>query len=395
MRSRLRPLRYGVPAAALLLVLAGCGDDQPTPESASTTPSTTPSRSATESPSESPSDAPTSHAPSSAPALPPGGTADDPTAVDARTDPLDWKPVDGPVRDTVTRGGGWSLRVPGSGTSYSLEGAGNATGGSQPGFRVSDTLMDADWAVVVLQDKTEQQPSVAEVTDLGSGKTFRVDGHSDVPTTNGGTWALGDGHLLHATVARGSYCIASVDLASRRSTLGWCAPKRHGFSDAHVTPAGDSLLGFDDSRPSCRTVLALDGRRTTPFEGVPDCTGWDGLRTPKGAVWSITPNQHRIEAAHFFAREGDGYYDLGPGVAGSLVWCGGSAYFSRDPQRDGDPATVVRWAPGSGLTVVYQSPGGQAFVSEPRCGGDALTVTAMAEKGDEQVTAAVPTGPSA
>ena len=37
-----------------------------------------------------------------------------------------------------------------------------------------------------------------------------------MPTTNGGTWALGEGHLLHATIDdSGAYCLASVDLASR------------------------------------------------------------------------------------------------------------------------------------------------------------------------------------
>ena len=47
----------------------------------------------------------------------------------------------------------------------------------------------------------------------------------------------------------------------------------------------------------------------------------------------------------------------------------------------------MRWSADSGLAVVYESPGGQAFLSEPRCGGDSLTVTALAEDGDEQVTA--------
>ena len=37
--------------------------------------------------------------------------------------------------------------------------------------------------------------------------------------------------------------------------------------------------------------------------------------------------------------------------------------------------------------MAYESPGGRAFLSEPRCGGDQITITALAEDGDEQVTA--------
>jgi hypothetical protein len=71
------------------------------------------------------------------------------------------------------------------------------------------------------------------------------------------------------------------------------------------------------------------------------------------------------------------------------VWCGGASYFVRDPQREGDPAALMRWSTDDGLTVAYESPGGQAFLSEPRCGGDTLTVTALAEEGDEQVSASL------
>jgi hypothetical protein len=135
--------------------------------------------------------------------------------------------------------------------------------------------------------------------------------------------------------------------------------------------------------------MTLDGDRATPFEGVPACKGWDGLVTADGAVWSVISNERRIEDGHFYARAGGGWFDLGPGTAGSLVWCGGASYFVRDPQREGEPAALMRWTSEDGLTVAYESPGGQAFLSEPRCGGDTITVTAMAEAGDEQVTAPV------
>lgn len=352
----------GVALATVVLVAAGCSSDGPSsePPPTSAPPASTPSTSAASTPT------------SAAPAA------------------LDWQPVDGPVRDTVTRNTDWTLTVRGSGVSWSLDGPSGSTGGGQSGWRVSDALLDQDWAVVVLQERAESQPSRAQVTELATGDTFEIDGSSDVPTTNGGTWALGDGRLLHATVGPGgAYCVAEVDLATRESALGWCAPKRHGFNGARIGPGGASVMSFDAGRPSCRTLMALDGTDATPFEGVDPCAAWDGLRTEDGAIWSTIPNEREIERADFAASVAGERTDLGPGTAGSLVWCGGAAYFTRDPETEGDPATLVRWSPGAGLDVVYESPGGRAFLSQPRCGGDHLTITAAAEAGDEQVSAAL------
>ena len=225
-------------AVALAVTVAGCsgggtGDGG--------TPTAEPSRLATTTAPVTPSSSP-----------PSSGTTG------ATTD-LAWQPVAGPVRDEVTAGGGWTLTVTGNGAGWQLAGPGEKSHGSTPGFRVSDALLDEHWAVVVLQDRQEQQPSRARVTDLTNGQVLTIDGHADVPTTNGGTWALVGDRLLHATVHRGAYCLASVDLASRTSTLGWCAPKRHGFNGAHVAPGGESVLSFDSGRPSCRTLIALDG----------------------------------------------------------------------------------------------------------------------------------------
>jgi hypothetical protein len=239
----------------------------------------------------------------------------------------------------------------------------------------------------VLQDETERWPIRATVTELESGTRFELDARSDVPTTNGGTWALGDDRLLHATVQDGDYCLAEVDLESRRSQVAWCAPKRHGFNAAHVTDDGVSMLTFDDARPSCRTLVTLAGGATTPFPGVSECTGWEGVVLDDATVWSEIPNERRIEEARFQAGVGDEYADLGAGVAGSLVECDGAAYFVRDPQQQGGPATLVRWTRDVGAQVVYESPKGQAFLEPPRCGGDAITVTARTSSGDEQVTA--------
>jgi hypothetical protein len=373
--------RYAVPLAALLLAAAGCGDNDP----ASTTPTT----------SQSPGDLsePTSTAPSTSPptqATEAPHPSDDPLVI---TDPavalLDWQPLGNDVEETVTTNGEWSLTVNQAGDRAGLEGPTSASGSGSSGERVSHAFLDDDWAVVVYQDRQEQDPARAVVTDLGADEKFEIDGNSDIPTTTGGTWALGDGRLLHATIGPGgAYCLASVDLATRTSTLGWCAEPGHGFNGARATPYGDSLMTFDDAQPSCRTVAAVTGTDLEPFPGVVDCKGWDGVLTDSGAVWSVVPNDNRVEAAHFFARAGDSYTDLGPGTSGTLTWCHGASYFVRDPQRDGDPARLMAFD-GADLTIVYESPAGQAFLTEPRCGGDTMNITALTESGDEQVSASL------
>jgi hypothetical protein len=375
-----RTLPYVV-ASALLLTLAACGDSDgpdadPTPSATPTQATTTPSTTSTETPDNQAS----------------GGSADAPTALEARTDLLDWQPVDGSVEDAVTRNGEWSLSVPQDGSTFQLEkvtAAGSSSGqaGATPGWKVSDGLLDEDWAVVVLQDEKEEKPSRATVTNLETGKAFEIDGRSDVPTTNGGTWALGDDQLLHATIDNGAYCLASVDLESRRSTVEWCAPKQHGFNAGHVTDDGISLLTFDNAATSCRTVASIAGGKDTPFPGVTECNAWEGLLLEDAAVWSVIPDEQRIEEAHLYARVREGYFDLGPGTAGSLVSCDDAAYFTRDPQQKGDPAMLMRWSPDDGLSVAYESPKGQAFIEQPRCGGDTMTITALTSSGDEQVSA--------
>lgn len=290
----------------------------------------------------------------------------------------------------MTRDGRTSLAVDQAGTTARITapGAGTTTVSADPSQRISDALLDGDWAVVVLQDRQEAHPSVAQVVNVADDQqSFTLDGGSDVPTVNGGAWALGDGHLLHATIHQGHYCVATVDLGTATSTLGWCAPPRHGFNNARITPYGDAVLAFDDSRPSCRTIGRVDGIRFDPFPGVPDCHGWEGLLTRDGAVWSVIPHERRVEESHVYARGGDGYADLGPAVSGSLTWCAGAAWFARDPQTDNGPATLLRWTPGDGLDVVYRTSGGHAFLEAPRCGGSTVTITARAQSGDRQLSA--------
>lgn len=389
--------RYAAGAVLLLaaaLGLGGCaggttGDDQadrsasPSPTSSSSTPSSS-SSSATSSPRATGTPGATTGRPTAA------GSSSDPEALRAGRDLLAWAPVPGSVKDTVTRGGGATLSVDEAGTRARLEAPrATVTVTATSRQQVSDALLDDTWAVVVLRDRREVQPASATVVDLRTGRKFTIDGSSAVPTVNGGTWALGAGHLLHATTDRGAYCVASVDLATRAAERAWCAPPRQGFNAARITPAGDTLLTFDDRRPvACRTAVRLRGAQVSPIPGVPACTAWESLALDDdGAVWSVIPNEHKIAQSHVYAHAGASWLDLGPATAGTLTWCGDAAYFVRDPQRDGAAAALMRWRPADGLDVVYESPGGHAFLAAPRCGGDTMTVTAFAQSGDEQVSA--------
>lgn len=379
-----RGIRSAVPAVlALGLLAAGCstGGGTPDPGADGTTAASSPATGAAGSTASSPSASAS-----------PTGTAEDPTRAQPGTALLDWQSVPGPTGATVTRSGEWSLGVNDSGTEARLTGPGSdriITSDSRE--RISDGLIDGRWAVVVLQDRQESRASTARILDLDHpARSFSIDGSAEVPTTSGGTWALGEGRLLHATVHKGSYCVASVTLTTQKPALGWCAPKRHGFNGARITPAGQTLLTFDDARPACRTAVRLLGAEVEPLADLDQCAAWDSLVVPGGAVWSVLPNEKRVEGAHFYARQGRSFFDLGPGTSGTLTWCDGAAYFVRDPQRDGDPASLMRWrgsaGPG-GLDTVYESPRGQAFLTTPRCGGTTITVTALAEAGDEQVSA--------
>jgi hypothetical protein len=332
---------------------------------------------------------PTAQASPSA-AAPEGGTPDQPVSIRATTALLEWVPAPGAAENTVTTNGTWFLTVEASGQGYRLDGPDRSFGTGEDGSQITNALLDEDWAVVVRQDRSGKEAASAEVTDLGSGKQFTIDQGSDVPTISGGTWALGGDTLAHATPGpSGGYCVATVDLASRESTIGWCAAAKHGFNAAHVTGAATTVLGFDDAKPSCRTVGTVADDTFSAFPGVPECAAWEGaVLAADATIWSVIPQEDDIDAAQFFARDGDAYYDLGPGTSGTLVPCADAAYFVRDPQTQGDPTRLLRWD-GRTLTVVYESPAGQSFLEAPRCGDSALVVTALSERGDEQVMAAL------
>lgn len=384
-----RPRTRRSPAAALAAVLllvggTACtgGTEDPGPGAAD--------RTAPASDGASTPPVPTSTATATPPA---GGTSADPVPVEPRPDLLAWQPVPGPVTDTVTVSGPWTLTVDDQGRRAVLDGPRPATVAAGPQGRISDALMDGRYALVVSQHRLEERPSTATVLDLDSGRRLVLDGDSPVATTTGGTWALGQGRVLHATTqgsgADARYCLAAVDLPGGTSTVAWCAPPRHGFNQARTTAEGDTLLAFDDAQPSCRTVGSVTDGALTAFPGVADCEGWDGALLAGGRIWSVIPNERRIDAARFYAAVGDAYVDLGPGTSGSLVACGGAAYFTRDPGRAGEPARVLRWTPDGELSTVYEAPvRGEGFVVVPlRCGADTLTLTTLSESGDEQVSA--------
>ena len=165
----------------------------------------------------------------------PGGTVAKPAKVTATRRLLDWKPVPGPVSSTVTSSADWTLVVDEEATEATLRStseSGTATVSTTARERISDAFLDGKYAVVVKQDRQETRPATAVVLDLDRLDDPRtVDGSSDVPTTSGGTWALGEGHLVHATVHDGAYCAATVDLATLQSTLGWCARTAVGSTE--------------------------------------------------------------------------------------------------------------------------------------------------------------------
>jgi hypothetical protein len=326
----------------------------------------------------------------------PVGSPEHPVPLTATTSPLHWTSVAGSTKDLVTVGDGWTLTVVHGGASARLEGPRPRTIRAGDHASITDAYLDADHALVISEDRLAKQPDRATLVDLASGGVTILDGRSDPPTVVGGTWALGPDTLVHATSgSQHRYCLATVQLGSGSSgggTTGWCAAPRHGFSRAAITGDGTTMMTFDDHHPSCRVLNSVSGAVLRPLPGVTPCKGWDSALLDGSTVWSVIPNDHRIDAAHFYAHTDAGWYDLGPGTSGSLVTCDGSAYFTRDPGSRTEPATLLRWSPGdTSLGVVYATSGtGNAFLSPPRCGGTHLTLTAYTSSGDAQVTTALP-----
>jgi hypothetical protein len=357
--------RLAAVGLATALVLSGCTEEEPTPPE--------PTGSST------PSEEPTSEEPSGTP----GGTPTQaPTGQPAA---LDWQPVPGPVDDVVTVSGRWTLTVAADGRSVRLDGPRPRTVDAPVGFTVSEALVDGQHAVVVAEHEQASRPNEVTVVDLRRGREVEA----DVAPGVGGAWALGSG-LLASTAPRGrDYCVGVVDLLAGSSSRGPCVPPRHGISNLDVGPAGLSAMTFDDSRPSCRTLTRVEGGDFTPLADVTECQGWEAVVSETFAIWGEVADERRIEAGTYYLDAGSGPVELGPGTTGSLTWCGDAAYVVRDPQQSRDPARLLRVDVEEATTeVVYETEAtGRAFLSEPRCGGTDLTLTAYTDEGDEQVTA--------
>lgn len=312
-----------------------------------------------------------------------------PTKVTAERNLLDWQNLE-MGENTLVAGDRWHLSVPDDGSAATLTGPDDEiVVEAGRGRKIVEAFLGAKHALVVAQDDAEQKPQVATLVDLTSGKRQALD---DPPTGPNGPWAFDGDTAAWATWQPGSdYCLATRDLSEKAGEKGYCAPPRHGFTRLNLSPSGLTMMTFDDRRPvSCRTLVTVDGTEVTPIDGVPKCKGWEAVATPDGAVWSTIPKEQQIELGAFHASADGQQYDLGSGDAGSLTWCGDSAYFTRAVSQRGG-AQVLRWTPDRTLEIVYQSPGkGEAFLTPPACAGNRLTVTTYGQGGDERVVAEVP-----
>ncbi len=285
----------------------------------------------------------------------------------------------------MTVSGPWTLTLVDGGGTVRLDGPEPQQLEAPRGFAYTEALIDGEYAVAVAEHEQATRPNSTTVVELATGEVLEGDVGSGV----GGSWALGSG-LLANTATRGrQYCVSVTDLTAGRRSGGPCVPPRHGISNLTITPAGTAAMTFDDGRPSCRTLNRVEGRSFRPLSGVTDCRGWEAVATETAQIWGEVANERRVEASEYFLDAGAGLVELGPGTTGSLTWCGDAAYVVRDPQRSADPARLLRILPDAGeAEVVYETEAtGRAFLSEPRCGGTDLTLTAYTATGDEQVTA--------
>jgi hypothetical protein len=361
-RPGLRPL---LAAALLVTYAAGCGtSDRPTPE---------PTGSHREDSGDEGAEGT-------------GGIED----VAATPAVLDWKPTGGGPEDRRTVGPEWTALVDEPGTTATFEGPSGRvtveTGGRRP---VGDLLMNADWAVVVASDEQQQLPVLAKLVDLSDGTTHDITHPAPSPSS----YALAGDRVLYGTYDRGgAYCLAEVEAATGTGDFTWCAPKRTGLTRVTHGAGGTAFLSFDDQRPvSCRTPMLFSDGRARPVEEAADCSAWDVAATPGGAVWSEVRRERQAEEGDFRAVADGTTYDLGPGTTGTLLPCGDSVWFVRDPQSRTEPARLMRWTPDATLEVAFESEAqGTAFLAPPECAGDVLTVSSFGPGGDAQVSATVP-----
>jgi len=318
------------------------------------------------------------------------GLDDGPVVVEPTTALLDWQDTGVEVGTRFVQGPEWEAIGSDDDSSVELVRGGDTIEiDAGPGRTISEVLMSEDWAVVVRQDTTETAPSEVVAVDLATGEQRDV---VSPPAASGGSWALTGGDLYYPTYGdAGAYCLATSALADGNGEDGWCAPGKNGFSGLTASDHGVGMMTFDDARPiACRTVNLLEAGVPKPLDHADDCRAWDVAATAGGVVWSEVPRPRRQEEARFSAVDAGASFDLGPGTTGSLVPCGDSVFFARDPQGPDEPARLMRWTPERTLEIAYESASvGNAFLGEPVCGGGALTLTSFGESGDEHVSARV------
>lgn len=382
----MKAMTYAAGALAALLLLAACGTDDPEPVT-SPTPTASPTA---------PSPSPTATAPTS----PPESPSAEPSATGAVLEPtpalLTWEPTGRAAQETVTRGGPWTVVTDEEGSLATFDGPTPLTVAGTKRFRINQVLLESaadgsGHAVVVRTDTLEEKPAQATVIDLASGEKFTIGAKTDHPPASGGTWALGGGTLAYPVTGQGgAYCLQVTTLNSE-PTEPWCTQPQHGFTNVSIGPAAVALMSFDDARPSCRTLGVLsEGGDFAPWTTPTECKGWQAIAAESMSVWTEVPKESNVETAHVYADTPDGTSDLGTSAAGSLTWCAGAAYFTRDPGGPDDPARLLRITESGAFETVYESAAtGDAFLSNPRCGGDRITITAFSAAGDEQVSAAL------
>ncbi|MCW2832389.1 MAG: hypothetical protein JWN68_342 [Nocardioides sp.] len=353
-------------AATLLLLAAACADDEREPAEAPTTSSAA----ASEAPSE---------------------TESAPTEPVEPAQQLEWQPTGHGVDERVVVGESWTaLAQRGDVRFESTTGGDDVVLDAVTSGEVDALLLDGETAVVSYSFGGEVASGLGYRVDLSTGEQIKI----VVPEpANGGDWALVDNSLYYPGLAEdGRACLATLAVADGNGEDGWCPPGRVGIAELDANEHGVAAMLFDyGSDISCRTLTLLDRAGVPqPVDGPGECIGWDIAATSTGIIFSEVPRPRRQERAVFSTiTEGGQPQILAKGTTGSLVSCGGDAFFVSDPTTASEPARLMRWD-GTDLSVAYQSASkGNAFLGRPECADGILTISSFGEDGDEQVYARV------